>query len=81
LQEMLEKFTEAEKLDGGRVYNCGHCNAALVRPGRRAGRERRLSNRAQKFTEAEKQMKINELPQVYEEGPLPFARGVAPLHA
>ena len=26
LDEMLEMFTEAERLEGGRVYNCSECN-------------------------------------------------------
>ena len=34
LIEMLEKFTEAERLDGGRVYNCSHCNNIHYNPPR-----------------------------------------------
>ena len=32
LIEMLHKFTEAEQLDGGRVYSCSYCNSFQSQP-------------------------------------------------
>ncbi|XP_078488063.1 zinc finger protein 3 [Ciona intestinalis] len=66
LSEMLEKFTEAEQLDGGCVYNCAKCNLTEQQVTDRCNRRRRLSSRkiTQKLTEAEKQIKISKLPQI-----------------
>nr|CAB3267566.1 ZF(UBP)-3 zinc finger protein 3 [Phallusia mammillata] len=67
LLEMLDKFTEAERLDGGCVYHCSYCNERqqVGCSGHRT-RVRRLSHRKvqNKLTEAEKQIKITELPQI-----------------
>ena len=34
LFEMLDKFTAAERLDGGRVYSCSYCNNVHLTPSR-----------------------------------------------
>ncbi|CAK8689339.1 ubiquitin carboxyl-terminal hydrolase 44-like [Clavelina lepadiformis] len=66
LIEMLHKFTEAEQLDGGRVYSCSYCNSFQSQPIKGTNRRRRLSSRiyTQKLSEAQKQIKIIELPQI-----------------
>lgn len=64
LLEMLDKFTEAEQLEGGRVYSCTECNKFCNDHQGRASRRQHTRRGNKKFTCAEKQIKILEYPQV-----------------
>jgi len=58
LFEMLDLFTQTERLHGGRVYCCSNCNKSNDR------NLRRSSTRFKKLSEAEKRIKIFEHPEI-----------------
>lgn len=67
LQEMLENFTASETLDGGRVYGCSKCNFLHQSKGNSGGGQKKKTlyrKYSQLLTEAEKQLKVLELPQI-----------------
>ncbi|XP_039262581.2 ubiquitin carboxyl-terminal hydrolase 44-like [Styela clava] len=71
LHEMLQNFTAPETLEGGRVYGCSKCNffqqPPIINPDVAGSTQKKrppFRKNSQKLTEAEKQLKVLELPQV-----------------